>query len=84
MGLAFAGSGFGNIFLQLLAGKWLPVMPYQQVYIRFGLIAIAVSLPLALFVLRLPRSKEELELNKPKRKNLQILLQATGDTHLLK
>ena len=68
MGLAFAGSGFGNIFLQLLAGKWLPVMPYQQVYIRFGLIAIAVSLPLALFVLRLPRSKEELELNKPKKK----------------
>ena len=35
MGLAFAGSGFGNIFLQLLAGKWLPVIPYQQVYIRF-------------------------------------------------
>ena len=81
MGLAFAGSGFGNIFLQLLAGKWLPVMPYQQVYIRFGLIAIAVSLPLALFVLRLPRSKEELELNKPKKKENK---NKTGDTHLLK
>ena len=84
MGLAFAGSGIGNIFLQLLAGKWLRNHAISTSLLRFGLIAIAVALPLALFLLRLPRSKEELELKKPKKKNLQILLQATGDTHLLK
>lgn len=60
MGLAFSGGGLGNMVLQLLAGKWLPTIGYQEAYFRFGIIAIVVSLPIALFVLRLPRSEAEL------------------------
>lgn len=69
MGLAFSGGGLGNMFLQLLAGKWLPTIGYQQTYFRFGIIAIVVALPIALFVLRLPRSEAELAPNKSKKKD---------------
>ena len=68
MGLAFSGGGLGNMILQLLAGKWLPTIGYQQTYFRFGIIAIVVALPVALFVLRLPRSEAELAANVSKNK----------------
>ena len=68
MGLAFSGGGLGNMILQLLAGKWLPTIGYQQTYFRFGIIAIVVALPIALFVLRLPRSEAELAANVSKNK----------------
>ena len=69
MGLAFSGGGLGNMVLQLLAGKWLPTIGYQQTYFRFGMIAIVVALPIALFVLRLPRSEAELAANVSKNKS---------------
>lgn len=69
MGLAFSGGGLGNMVLQLLAGKWLPTIGYQQAYFRFGIIAIVISLPIALFVLRLPRSEAELATNTSKKKS---------------
>lgn len=69
MGLAFSGGGLGNMFLQLLAGKWLPTIGYQQTYLRFGIIAIVISLPIALFILRLPKSDAELEANISKNKS---------------
>ncbi len=68
MGLAFAGGGLGNMFLQLLAGKWLPTIGYKATYLRFGIIAIAVALPVALFILRLPKSQDELAANVSKKK----------------
>lgn len=68
MGLAFAGGGLGNMFLQLLAGKWLPTIGYKATYLRFGIIAIVVALPIALFILRLPKSQDELATNVPKKK----------------
>ena len=69
MGLAFSGGGIGNMILQQFAGKWLsnPAIGYKGAYFRFGLLAIIVSLPVALFIMRLPKSKAELELNKPKK-----------------
>lgn len=69
MGLAFSGGGLGNMVLQLLAGKWLPTIGYQQAYFRFGIIAIVISLPIALFVLRLPRSEAELASNTSNKKS---------------
>lgn len=63
MGIAFSGGGLGNMILQLFAGKWLPTIGYKATYVRFGLIAIAVGLPVALLILRLPKSKEELAAN---------------------
>ena len=69
MGLAFSGGGIGNMILQQFAGKWLtnPAIGYKGAYLRFGLLAIIVSLPVALLIMRFPKSKAELELNKPKK-----------------
>ena len=69
MGLAFSGGGIGNMILQQFAGRWLtnPAIGYKGAYFRFGLLAIIVSLPVALFIMRFPKSKAELELNKPKK-----------------
>ena len=69
MGLAFSGGGLGNMFLQLLAGKWLndPTIGYKGAYLRFGILAIAVALPVALFIIRLPKSQAELATNVSKK-----------------
>lgn len=77
MGLAFAGGGLGNMFLQLLAGKWLPTIGYKATYLRFGIIAIVVALPIALFILRLPKSQDELAANVSKKKKDSV---DTGST----
>ena len=77
MGIAFAGGGLGNIFLQMIAGRWLsdPAIGYKGAYIRFGAIALVVSLILSIFFVRMPKSKEELESNIPrKKKAMKILL----------
>ena len=70
MGIAFSGGGLGNIFLQMIAGKWLsdPAIGYKGAYIRFGAIALVISLILSIFFVRMPKSKEELEANIPKKK----------------
>ena len=70
MGIAFAGGGLGNIFLQMIAGRWLsdPAIGYKGAYIRFGAIALVVSLILSIFFVRMPKSKEELESNIPRKK----------------
>lgn len=69
MGLAFSGGGLGNMFLQLLAGKWLndPTIGYKGAYLRFGILAVAVALPVALFIIRLPKSQAELAANVSKK-----------------
>ena len=69
MGLAFSGGGLGNMVLQQFAGKWLsdPTIGYKGAYFRFGILAIIVALPVALLIMRLPKAKAELELNKPKK-----------------
>lgn len=69
MGLAFSGGGLGNMFLQLLAGKWLndPTIGYKGAYLRFGILAFAVALPVALFIIRLPKSQAELAANVSKK-----------------
>ncbi|MEG0857441.1 MAG: conjugated bile salt MFS transporter [Terrisporobacter sp.] len=69
MGIAFCGGGLGNMILQIFAGKWLsdPTIGYQGAYLRFGLLSILVALPVALFVIRLPKSQKELEANVSKK-----------------
>ncbi len=63
MGIAFCGGGLGNMILQQLASKWLsnPSIGYKGAFLRFGFMALIISLPIALFVMRLPRSKKELQ-----------------------
>lgn len=70
LGIAFCGGGIGNIFLQILAGKWLtdPTIGYKGAYLRFGLIALVGSLLISIFLVRMPKSEEELAANVPKEK----------------
>lgn len=70
LGIAFCGGGIGNIFLQILAGKWLtnPNIGYKGAYLRFGLIALVGSLLISIFLIRMPRSQDELAANTPKKK----------------
>ena len=46
MGIAFSGGGLGNIFLQMIAGKWLsdPAIGYKGAYIRFVAISVVIAL----------------------------------------
>lgn len=69
MGLAFSGGGLGNMLLQILAGKWLsnPAISYKGAYLRFGILAMAVSLPVAIFLVRMPKSQAELDTNVAKK-----------------
>lgn len=66
-GLAFSGSGIGNMCLQLLTGKWLSTIGYKATYVRLGLLAAVVGLIVAIFIVRLPKSDEELAANKSKK-----------------
>ena len=70
LGIAFCGGGLGNIFLQILAGKWLtdPTIGYKGAYLRFGLIALVGSLLISIFLIRMPKSEAELAANVPKKK----------------
>ncbi|MBP3930595.1 MAG: conjugated bile salt MFS transporter [Peptostreptococcaceae bacterium] len=70
MGIAFAGGGVGNVFLQIIAGKWLsnPNIGYKGAYFRFGIIALIVGLILTIFFVRFPKSEDELKANIPKAK----------------
>lgn len=70
LGIAFSGGGLGNIFLQILAGKWLtdPAIGYKGAYLRFGLIALVGSLLISIFLIRMPKSEAELAANVPKKK----------------
>ncbi|MBC5997825.1 MFS transporter [Romboutsia ilealis] len=69
MGIAYSGGGIGNIFLQILAGKWLadPNIGYRGAYLRFGLIALVASLLISIFFIRMPKSDAELAANVPKK-----------------
>ncbi|MBU5335591.1 conjugated bile salt MFS transporter [Intestinibacter bartlettii] len=70
MGLAFSGSGIGNIFLQQAAARLLsnPNYGYAKAYLIFGIISLVVSLIISIFLVRLPKGESELAANVPRKK----------------
>ena len=70
MGLAFCGSGIGNIFLQQVAARLLsnPNYGYAKAYLIFGIISLVVSVLISIFMVRLPKGPEELAANIPRKK----------------
>ena len=58
LGIAFSGGSIGNIFLQPLTSTLLASKGVQFSYIAFGLISIIASLPVVLFLIRLPKPNE--------------------------
>lgn len=82
MGIAFSGSGIGNIFLQQIAARLLsdPNFGYARAYFIFGIISLIVSLPISLFLVRLPKDESELVRNSHKKKNSKVNLTSWGYT----
>ena len=72
-GLAFAGSGLGNIFLQQVAARLLsnPNYGYAKAYFIFGIFSLVVSLLISIFMVRLPKGPSELAANVPRNKAQQ-------------
>ena len=72
-GLAFAGSGLGNIFLQQVAARLLsnPNYGYAKAYFIFGIFSLVVSLLISIFMVRLPKGPSELAANVPRKKAQQ-------------
>lgn len=71
MGIAFSGGGIGNIFLQQIAARLLtnPDIGYAKAYFIFGMISLVVSIPVSLFLVKLPKGPEDLAGNLPKKKD---------------
>lgn len=60
MGLAFAGSGLGNIFLQQLVSTSLATNGASKSYMMFGALSLIVGVPVSLFLLRMPKNESEI------------------------
>ena len=59
MGIAFAGSGLGNIFLQQLVASSLVANGASKSYMMFGALSLIVGIPVSLFFLRMPKNENE-------------------------
>ncbi|MGL5693088.1 MAG: conjugated bile salt MFS transporter [Peptostreptococcaceae bacterium] len=60
MGLAFAGGSIGNIFLQKLTASSLATNGASQSYLMFGILSLAVGVPITLLFLRMPKNENEI------------------------
>ena len=59
MGIAFAGSGLGNIFLQQFVASSLAANGASKSYMMFGIASLVVGIPVSLFLLRMPKNDSE-------------------------
>lgn len=60
LGIVFAGSGLGNIFLQQFSVKWIVEVGYQSAYQRFALMSIIVGVIISLILIRMPKNDSEI------------------------
>lgn len=60
MGIAFSGSGLGNIFLQQLVTTSLATNGPSRSYLIFGALSLIVGIPVSLFLLRMPKDDSEI------------------------
>ena len=60
MGLAFAGSGLGNIFLQFFVTESLANFGPSRSYLMFGALSLIVGIPISLFLIRMPHNDNEI------------------------
>lgn len=60
MGIAYAGGSIGNVFLQQLVVGTISSKGYAHSYFVFGLVALAAIIPIALFMIRMPKNENEI------------------------
>ena len=68
-GLAFAGSGLGNIFLQQFSVNWIAQYGYAAAYQRFALLSLVVGLAVSLLFIRTAKDNSEVAVGKNKEVN---------------
>ena len=68
MGLAYAGGSIGNVFLQQLVVGTISSKGYAHSYFVFGLVALIAIIPIALFMIRLPKNENEIVRGKAQQK----------------
>ncbi len=66
MGLAFAGGSIGNIFLQQMTAFSLANYGASRSYLMFGILSLAVGVPITLLFLRMPKGDSEIVKGKKK------------------
>ncbi|MGL4760024.1 MAG: conjugated bile salt MFS transporter [Sarcina sp.] len=69
LGLAFAGGAFGNMFLQQMTAISLMNFGHSKSYFIFGGLSLAVSIPVVLFILRMPKGDSEIVKSKKHEEN---------------
>lgn len=72
MGLAFAGGSIGNIFLQQLVVRSLTNYGYTDSYFIFGIFSLIVGIPVALLILRMPKSDKDMIKSKAENKKEEV------------
>lgn len=60
LGITFAGGSFGNFFLQPLTSTLIANYGYSTAYLILGIIALVVGLPIAIFLIRMPKNANEI------------------------
>ena len=60
LGVVFAGSGLGNVFLQQFSVNWIKEVGYQDAYARFALMSIIVGITVSLILIRMPKNESEI------------------------
>ncbi|MGM9544166.1 MAG: conjugated bile salt MFS transporter [Romboutsia timonensis] len=68
MGIAYAGGSIGNVFLQQLVVGTISSKGYAHSYFVFGLVALAAIIPIALFMVRMPKNENEIVRGKVQQK----------------
>lgn len=68
MGMAFAGGSIGNIFLQQLVTGTISSRGYAHSYFVFGLVGLVTIIPIALFMVRMPKNENEIIRGKAQKK----------------
>ncbi len=68
MGMAFAGGSIGNIFLQQLVTGTISSSGYAHSYFVFGLVGLVAIIPIALFMVRMPKNENEIVRGKAQQK----------------
>ena len=64
LGIAFAGSGLGNIFLQKMSAAWIAGYGYQAAYQKFALLSLVVGAAVSILLIRMPKDNSEVNVSK--------------------
>ncbi|MGL4990648.1 MAG: conjugated bile salt MFS transporter [Sarcina sp.] len=72
LGLAFAGGAFGNMFLQQMTAVSLMNFGHSKSYFIFGALSLIVSIPVVLFILKMPKNASDIVKSKKSKEKESI------------